>query len=491
MASLTGDAGNNLLEGGSGKDRIRGLDGDDTLDGGIGADTLVGGNGRDVLRPGSDNAVDVVSGGVGDDFVSGARSGDQLDGGSGYDLLFLSLDGAGAPLNEDLSAVGSRTAYTFADGTSIVGFEYLDLTLTSGDDILHAPKFYAFIYGEAGADDLIGNGVGNYLDGGEFDLDPDTMFGAGGDDTLVGGIGDVFNGGAGNDEVEIWLTQSPTGLDLDLSRLAAGKKVVLDDGTTLIGVERGILYASLHDDIIRIGDTGFTISTGAGDDKLIGGAGDTVFIPGQGNDTVKGGDGVDTLTYIYSVNSGVTIDLRIRGEQDTGGGGLETISGIESVTGTNGYGDRLTGDDGANTLMGWGGDDILRGQGGDDSLVSGYAMDADTLVGGFGRDTLTGGGGVDTFVFSDLDHSPFKGSDLITDLALEDKIDLRGIDANSSKDGDQAFELVSSVGAGKGEMTLSYADGVTSLALYVNGDGKADSVITISGDLTGFSNFLG
>ncbi len=75
----------------------------------------------------------------------------------------------------------------------------------------------------------------------------------------------------------------------------------------------------------------------------------------------------------------------------TGSGGDaegDTLSGIETIRGSNSA-DTLTGDGFANTLLGGNGGDTLDGSGGND-----------VLVGGAGADSLIGGGGTDTANYS-------------------------------------------------------------------------------------------
>lgn len=85
----------------------------------------------------------------------------------------------------------------------------------------------------------------------------------------------------------------------------------------------------------------------------------------------------------------VTVDLNIVGSQNTGGLGIDTLVGIENLTGSF-YDDTLVGDDNINILQGGYGDDLLRGNGGDDRLD-----------GNEGRDTLIGGDGNDTYIIDD------------------------------------------------------------------------------------------
>ncbi len=115
---------------------------------------------------------------------------------------------------------------------------------------------------------------------------------------------------------------------------------------------------------------------------------------------------------------------------------------------------------------------------------------ADTVVGGLGADTLTGGDGADTFLFRSFADSFAGGRDLITDLQSADIIDLRQVDANTTLAGDQAFTKVAAFTHHAGEATLQFDGLKTVLGLDVNGDGVADAAINMTGDQTGFSNFL-
>ena len=95
----------------------------------------------------------------------------------------------------------------------------------------------------------------------------------------------------------------------------------------------------------------------------------------------------------------------------------DTLTGIEGVVGTRAA-DTFHGDGNANWFMG-----------------------------GDGKDLYTGGGGRDTFDFNTVNDSRvgFSARDVITDFAHgQDKIDLTGIDADTTKAGDQAFHWVGS-----------------------------------------------
>ena len=127
---------------------------------------------------------------------------------------------------------------------------------------------------------------------------------------------------------------------------------------------------------------------------------------------------------------------------------------IEVATGGAGD-DRLTGNGGGNRLVGGGGDDRLAGLA--------------------GRDVLVGGRGDDVFAFASLGASPHGRCDRVkpgggTDAfegagrAGSDLIDLSGIDADTTRPGNQAFVFGSATGTGRlwlserGDATLVYGN---------------------------------
>lgn len=132
-------------------------------------------------------------------------------------------------------------------------------------------------------------------------------------------------------------------------------------------------------------------------------------IGSAGDDSLDGGDGNDTVSY-FGAASGVTVNLSLSTAQDTGGAGIDTLSGFENLTGSE-FNDTLTGSDVANVINGGGGADrlfggegadVLRGGtdddrlfgGDDDDLLAGQSGN-DRLIGGNGNDRLFGGGNED------------------------------------------------------------------------------------------------
>ena len=151
----TGTVAGQSLAGGEGDDVLDGLGGDDRLFGNGGVDQLLGGDGDDLL-------------------VGGAGA-DAMDGGPGDDTYFV--DDAGDLVTEQAGA-GTDWIRTGPASFSLAGLP--DIENLSGD---------------AGAQALTGNALGNRIDGGGG---ADVMAGGGGDDLYhVDNEGDVVVEGVG------------------------------------------------------------------------------------------------------------------------------------------------------------------------------------------------------------------------------------------------------------------------------------------------------
>ncbi|MDO9709289.1 calcium-binding protein [Paracraurococcus lichenis] len=156
------------------------------------------------------------------------------------------------------------------------------------------------------------------------------------------------------------------------------------------------------------------VTTGSGNDDLLGSFGGDALAAGRGDDTLYGWDGDDQLS------GGADNDVLF------GGNGDDTVhgdAGDDHLDGGKGA-DELWGDKGDDSITGGLGDDSLYGGDGEDSLLGGSGNDLldggkgwDTLDGGAGDDTLIGGLGNDTFVFD----SNF-GDDVIADFGAKDQI---------------------------------------------------------------------
>jgi Ca2+-binding RTX toxin-like protein len=124
-----------------------------------------------------------------------------------------------------------------------------------------------------------------------------------------------------------------------------------------------------------------------------------------------------------------------------------------------------------------------------DNVITGNAGN-NILTGGAGVDTLTGNGGNDIFAFTDGDTGSSSGQrDLITDFVPgTDKLDLTGIDADTTATGQDAFRFLGSAAfdgaAGALHITYDAAHNVTILEGDTNGDQVANFGIELAGNLT-------
>ena len=106
---------------------------------------------------------------------------------------------------------------------------------------------------------------------------------------------------------------------------------------------------------------------------------------------------------------------------------------------------------------------------------------------------MTGGAGADTFVFTALNQSGITAAsrDLITDFVNgTDRIDLSGIDANSTVIGNNAFTFIGNGvfsgggAASAGQLRYSFAGTATLIEGDVDGNGTADFQIQLTGNHT-------
>jgi len=432
--SITGDAGDNYLEGLDGNDTIVAGDGNDNLVGGGGDDTLTGGAGMDIFRFGpSGNGLDTITDfgigdivGIGASLTNGvATAGDgstvlngvQVSSNGTTTTLYIDTNGvAGAETQINLTGDFLPSEFTVANlggGISIVtraagqtltgdaGNNTLTGSLGAdtlsgldGDDVLNG----------AGGDDSVSGGNGaDTLEGADG---ADNLQGDAGNDMLHGGTGnDTLNGGADTDTATYW--DATTGV---VTNLGTGTSTDGLGGTdTLTAVEN--VVGSAHNDNMTgdnaantlIGDTGAdTLSGAGGNDTLYGGGWDDVLMGGEGDDLLDGGTEIDTANYGDATGS-VTINL---GTNSATGMGNDTLASIENARG-GAHADTITGDGSSNVLMGdagndtlngAAGNDTLRGDDGDDSLLGGDGFDV--LVGGVGNDALLGGADIDMADYS-------------------------------------------------------------------------------------------
>lgn len=125
---------------------------------------------------------------------------------------------------------------------------------------------------------------------------------------------------------------------------------------------------------------------------------------------------------------------------------------------------------------------MLIGGADDDTLDGGDGNDL--LVGGTGKDQLTGGAHSDVFAFDSVaDAGNGAGRDVIADfLSGTDFLQLSGIDANASVDGNDAFTFIGDAAFTEaGQVRYSVTDGVTVVEADIDGDLVADCQVELVG----------
>ena len=431
---LYGNNGDDRLYGGYGDDVLYGNADDDELEGEQGNDKLDGGSGQDTLNGGTGN--DTLYGQAGDDNLLGEAGKDSLLGGDGNDTLNGGVDadamdgGNGADtyyIDNAADVVRDSGTDTAVDTVYIMSYLSGGITLGAGIDngALNDLAGKGKLTGNTGNNTLTGNAEENVILGGDG---TDTLSGGAGNDTLDGGVGaDSLAGGTGTDS------------------LAGGA------GNDSLGGGAG-------DDVLYSGDGDDVVDGGDGADLIIGGG-------GAGNDKYNGGAGIDTVKYTSAI-AGITVDLVKSTATSTAGKdaakiGTDTLSGIENVIAGNF-------------------NDIVKG-----SKV------ANVLTGGLGSDSLYGGADKvkDIFDFNAIAESKTgTARDKIYDFVSKiDKLDLAGIDANTTKASDQTFAFSGTTAkANSVWYKVADVDGnatTKDIVVYgdVNGDAKADFEIGLVG----------
>lgn len=427
-------------------------------------DVLYGGGGEDTYEVGNgDTGVRIAEGhyAIEEVFTSaGAFNGDAFT--ASWEVLqtFIGNEELGIPDRYIYKLTITRTA----DGAVI----YFDNSIESTSESPAVPAFATWIPENIDSR-LLTTGKGGQVIREAFGTDD--------------GAKDQVALDAGISLSDLTIARTATGLSVAGSNFsvaidgggAAVETLQLDDGlsvdlTKLVLAGEG---ATASDDLM-FGTAGADTLDGlAGDDVIAGLAGNDTLRGGDGNDTLEGGVGADTfdggndsvsvgataqagmaygdtIRYLTS-NAGVIVDLAA----STASGGHATgdvltktgngLSSIENVSGSDGFGDTLSGDARANRLAGYGGNDMLDGRAGDDILVGGAGDD--TLYGGDGADGLAGDDGIDRLeggLGNDLISGGF-GSDTLLGDAGDDQL--------SGEEGDDTLY------GGTGKDTLGGWDG--------------------------------
>ena len=448
----TGNNLGNTLIGNDGDNTLSGLAGNDVLDGMEGTDTLIGGAGNDTLDGG--DGVDLMIGGAGNDTYYIDNPNDviveQAKGGTMDGVVVAYADVAVIDLSKGQFANLEYVTLLDPVGASVF--------CNAAANIVNGSAGSDFIAGEGGDDLLRGRNGNDSISGGDGN---DVLNGGAGDDYLAGGAGndtyivdsfydmvDESIGGSGWDTVQSSVsfdlrdgnghvhgavenlvltgTDDLIGVGNDLANILIGN----DGGDTLYGLGgKDRLEGGGGDDYLAGGDGNDTLHGGAGNDQLTGDAGNDVMMGGTGDDAYlvdsakdkvveSAGQGHDT---VYSTIAGYTLGANVEDLVFTG-------QIAHAVGNGNALGNSIVGGDGDDRLDGKTRNDQLFGNFGSDVLIGGAGDDV--LEGGLGSDTLIGGAGKDAFVYrvNQTGDLAFLGNDTITGFEHgKDTIDVRDL----------------------------------------------------------------
>ena len=287
-------------------------------------DTVYGMAGNDMINAlGGDDQIfggdgaDTLYGGAGNDWVDGGSGADKMFGGLGNDTYVVDnkSDVASEVGGDGVDTIRSSISFSLADAAHAVG-DIENLTLIGTGKI---------------------NATGNALD--------NVLVGNSADNVLIGNWGaDTMDGGGGIDTASYDASGLGVAVSLALGIGLGGEA----QGDRLVNIEN--LTGSKFND---------TLEGDAGNNKLVGGA------------------GFDTVSYA-DATSGVSVNLGKTSAQNTIGAGTDTLSGFESLTGSQ-FNDNLVGTKDNNVLSGLAGNDWLDGAKGADHMIGGLGHD------GYGR----------------------------------------------------------------------------------------------------------
>ncbi|QRM54805.1 calcium-binding protein [Sinorhizobium sp. BG8] len=273
--------------------------------------------------------------------------------------------------------------------------------------------------------------------------------------------------------------------------LGNGNDIYTHDGYAIDSTERDNVFGGAGNDLFRVKTLESVYNGDSGND--------TFQSVGYEN-TFHGGTGTDTISYQLQDSSdlrgsGVYVDLDEQYAKV--GSDMEDLISIENAIGTS-YNDTLIGTFGRNTLNGGSGHDELDGLGGNDLLIGGNGDDDlfggsgnDILRGDRGNDILQGNSGADYFDFNSIADSVVGSRrDVIEDFSRSqgDYIDLRGIDADTTYRGNQAFDYIGSSNFSGTAGELRYKSYI--LSADVDGDGRSDFQVEVNATKLYTSDFL-
>jgi Ca2+-binding RTX toxin-like protein len=331
--------------------------------------------------------VNTISGNIGDNVLDGLGGADVLKGGKGNDTYVV--DNIGDVVDEEANTdTGDTIKSTLQITGTLAGIENYSFigagawTFTGDGNAnnISGGTLDDTLNGAGGNDTLAGNGGDDRLAG---DVGDDWLDGGAGNDTLKGGAGnDTY---LLNDATDVIDEEGNADADdlvraaanVDLSALAGGRI----EHATLTGTANINALGNAANNKLTGNDGSNELNGGTGADTLTGGFGNDTYIVDDAGDQVveAAGGGIDL------VKSDIDLSLAAFVENAT----LTGTSDVD-VTG-NGLNNVLTGNDGINRLDGGVGNDTMTGGKGDDTYVVDAAGDVVSETAGGGTDLVESG----------------------------------------------------------------------------------------------------
>ncbi|WP_370126386.1 M10 family metallopeptidase C-terminal domain-containing protein [Bradyrhizobium ottawaense] len=423
------------LLGSSFNNNFTGLGGDDYIDGRGGFDVAIY------------NSLSTVTGGVAIDMAAGTATG---DGSIGTDTLrsIEGIQGTGYADTYVATGYGQPGALNIGNNGTFNQFEGL-----GGDDAITGNGNTRLLYTNATGGVTVNLNAGSIT--GDVSVGHDTFTGV---NSVYGGnfadtydasgfIGfNSFQGLAGND-----LITGNGSTQLLFANATGGVTVNLANGT--VDGDSSVGHDTILGGVTNVAGSNFndTVTGSGGNDQLFGNGGNDLLSGGAGNDGLNGGIGADT--FVYAAGGGAdTIGDFLQADADkidlTGIPGVSTLADVQAlatqqgpntvinfgngdtltllnVTLSNltaadfilGQGVHLTGDAGANTLIGTAYADNLSGLAGNDRLKG---LDGDDLLdGGLGfdrADYVAATGGITANLAAGSVTGPGVGTDTLANV---------------------------------------------------------------------------
>ena len=508
IENVTGGRGNDKLFGNGAANVLSGGDGDDFLSGGGGTDVLVGGNGNDVLDPGSGKDERLVGGAGSDRYMLGTGKGTGIieDSLGDHDTIDASKSKSAAKINlgtGESSTAGGQKLTLAAGGSSTLPLDVVflqDLSGSFGDDIANvrniAPKVVSAVLSinkesAFGAVGFVDKPISPFGSSGDYVYKLFAPIGKPGVDTVTDAYADMrIMSGADTPEAQLEAL-------FQVAKRADGEVGFRPDSMRVV-----VLFTDAEFHVAGDGKDARIRTRNDGDADIEGdGTKEDYPTIGQLRDAlIKAGIfPIFAVTdYVTEAYEGLVKDLGIGGVVNLSSDSanvvnaiknasrLATRTSIEDAVGSK-FDDYIKGSAVANILDGGAGNDTLEGLNGDDTLLG--RSGNDKLIGGAGRDTLEGGAGADQFIYQSIRESSTSASsrDIIVDFSRSqgDKINLKAIDAISKTKKDDAFDFIgtSKFSKSAGELRYLKKGGVTFVYGDVDGDGKADFSIQLTGKI--------